>query len=193
MSSTQYQVGIVPSGGNLSSLTTALARLGAAWTMVETAEQIHASERLILPGVGAAKEARSRLDQLGVFAALRAYQRPMLGICIGMQLYFSASEEGQLLEPVPLLGLLPGMVRRLKGGAGITLPHMGWNLVGGQHYYFVHSYRVPDGPHVLATATHGEEFPAVIRQDNLLGAQFHPEKSGPAGALFLQEFLRWCP
>lgn len=185
------KLGIVPSGGNLASVCCALDRLGAGYELVTTPEAIAATDRLMLPGVGAAASAMRRLRELGVVEALRAYERPLLGICIGMQLLFEASDEGASGgDPVPLLGLLPGTVRALRGGPGERLPHMGWNrLSDGSYAYFVHSYRVPDGPWTTSVATHGETFPATIAWRNLQGAQFHPEKSGAAGAQFLQAFL----
>lgn len=186
------RLGIIPSGSNLTSVCAAFERLGACCEFVTTPEAMNATDRLILPGVGAASAAMRYLGELGLVEALRAYRRPLLGICIGMQLLFEASEEGaQSGDPVPMLGRLPGLVTALKGAPGVRLPHMGWNRLDyGSHVYFVHSFRVPDGPWTTARATHGDTFPAQIAWGNLHGVQFHPEKSGDAGARVLREFLQ---
>ena len=185
------KVGIVPSGGNLRSVCAALERMGVSYELVTTPQSLATTDRLILPGVGAAAAAMRYLRELGLVEALRAYDRPLLGICIGMQLLFEASEEGANGgDAVPMLGLLPGVVQALRGGPGVRLPHMGWNrLDDGMCAYFVHSYRIPDGPWTMARVTYGETFPARIAWKNLYGTQFHPEKSGEVGSQFLQEFL----
>lgn len=185
------RVGIVPSGGNLTSVCAALDRLGVEHTFVTTPAGIAACDRIILPGVGAAVATMQRLREFGVIDVLREIKAPILGICIGMQILFSASEEGGSAQsPVPMLGVLPGTVRRLQTGPEQRLPHMGWNRLDSTDYmYFVHSYRVPDGPWTVATAVHGERFPAQILWRNYWGAQFHPEKSGSAGADYLRRFL----
>ncbi|MDE2510164.1 MAG: imidazole glycerol phosphate synthase subunit HisH, partial [Elusimicrobia bacterium] len=158
---------------------------------------VRAAGRVLLPGVGAAPEAAARLrGDLG--EAVRALTVPVLGVCLGMQLFFDESEEG----PARGLGLLPGVVKRLAP-AGRTVPHMGWNAVSrtrgdlplldgvadGTHFYFVHSYAAPAGPWVRGACDYGGEVPAVVIRDNFLGVQFHPERSGPAGARVLRNFL----
>jgi glutamine amidotransferase len=192
------KLAIVDTGGaNIASVLNALARLGAEGEVVSDPARVRAAERAILPGVGAAPEAAARLSgALG--DAVRARTGPTLGICLGMQLFFDSSEEG----PARGLGLLPGAVRRLST-AGLTVPHMGWNAVSrdgrgdallegvpdGEHFYFVHSYAAPAGPWVVASCDYGGRVPAVVRKDNFRGVQFHPERSGAAGARVLKNFL----
>lgn len=191
-------IAIVDTGGaNLASVLNALARLGARGEVTSDPARVRAAERAILPGVGAAPEAAARLSgELG--AAVRGLKVPTLGICLGMQLFFDESEEG----PARGLGLLPGAVRRLAP-AGLPVPHMGWNAVSrrgageplldgiddGTHFYFVHSYAAPDGPWIRAACDYGGLVPAVVRKDNFVGVQFHPERSGEAGARVLRNFL----
>jgi glutamine amidotransferase len=191
-------IAIVDTGGaNLASVVHALARLGAKAEVTGDAARVRAAERAILPGVGAAPEAAARLaGALG--EAVRARTGPTLGICLGMQLFFDESEEG----PAKGLGLLPGTVAKLAP-AGLTVPHMGWNAVArtrgvspllegledGTYFYFVHSYAAPSGDWVEAACDYGGSVPAVVRQGNFHGAQFHPERSGEAGARVLRNFL----
>jgi glutamine amidotransferase len=182
--------------GNLGSIETALQRLGAEVRRSSDAEELAVADRLLLPGVGAAAFAMQRIDALGVAATLRAFAGPALGICLGMHLLFDASEEGE----VETLGLIPGTVRRLRPAPGITIPHMGWSrlevasertgLSTGDYVYFAHSFAAPDGAATIARAEHGQIIPAVVASGNWTGAQFHPERSGPAGARFLEAWLR---
>ena len=181
--------------GNIGSIAIAFERLGAAVTLTADPSEIEAAERVALPGVGAAGYAMGRIDALGLREALIRRTRPLLGICLGMQLLFEASEE----EDTRCLGLIPGKVRRLEPGPGLTVPHMGWSrlevtdetsgLADGDYVYFAHSFACDDGPASIATAQHGRAIPAAVRQDHLLGAQFHPERSAAAGARFLEAFL----
>jgi glutamine amidotransferase len=189
---------IVDTGGaNLASIVHALGRLGAAAEVSGDPARVLAAERAILPGVGAAPEAASRLGgALG--EAVRARTAPTLGICLGMQLFFEESEEG----PARGLGLLPGRVAKLAP-AGLTVPHMGWNAVtrargetpllagipDGAYFYFVHSYAAPAGAWVEAACDYGGPVPAVVRRGAFHGVQFHPERSGDAGARVLRNFL----
>lgn len=181
--------------GNIGSIAIAFERLGAAVTLSADPAEIEAAERVALPGVGAAGYAMERIDALGLREALTRRTKPLLGICLGMQLLFEASEE----ENVPCLGLIPGKVRRLEPGPGLTVPHMGWSqldvtdetsgLASGDYVYFAHSFACDYGPASIATARHGRIIPAAVRQGHLLGAQFHPERSAAAGARFLEAFL----
>ena len=181
--------------GNIGSIAIAFQRLGAAVTLTADPAQIAAAERVALPGVGAAGYAMARIAALGLRETLTSLTRPLLGICLGMQLLFEASEE----EGTLCLGLIPGKVRRLEPAPGLTVPHMGWSrldvadkgcgLVSGDYVYFAHSFACDDGPASIATARHGRTIPAAVRKGNLLGAQFHPERSAEAGARFLKAFL----
>lgn len=183
---------------NVASVRFALERLGAVVRLTTDATEVAEAERLILPGVGAAGYAMGRLRALGLVEAVRAFQRPLLGVCLGQQLLFEASAEGD----VNLLGLLPGRVEALKPAPGLTVPHMGWSRLGvrrddpllegvaeGSYAYFVHGYVCPDGDHVLAAADYGQVVPAVVRRGNRWGCQFHPERSAATGARILRNFL----
>jgi len=192
-------VAIIDSGGaNIASLRFALERLGASSTLTVDADELRATPRVILPGVGAAADAMRRLESLRLVEVIRELRQPVLGICLGMQLLFDASDEGD----TRCLGLLPGRVERFPDRDGFPVPHMGWNqldfesdtalLTGidrGEYVYFVHSYRAPVGPWTVATSDYGGEFSAVVQQRNFYGAQFHPERSGPVGARLLAGFL----
>jgi glutamine amidotransferase len=189
-------VAIVDLGyGNIGSIAIAFQRLGAMVTLTADPAEIAAAERVALPGVGAAGYAMGRIDALGLRETLRGLSQPLLGICLGMQLLFEASEEEHTL----CLGLIHGKARRLEPGPGLTVPHMGWSrldvsdegsgLASGDYVYFAHSFACDGGPASIATARHGRTIPAAVRQGNLLGAQFHPERSAEAGARFLKAFL----
>lgn len=184
--------------GNLASVQFALERLGATVRLVASGAEIDGAERLILPGVGAAGYAMSRLRELKLVDPIRDFPRPLLGVCLGQQLLFDSSDEGD----ADLLGLIPGRVRRLEPGPGLTVPHMGWSrlsraredplvegLSDGDWAYFVHGFVCPDGPATLARADYGGPVPAVVRSGLRWGCQFHPERSGAAGARILKNFL----
>jgi glutamine amidotransferase len=182
--------------GNLGSIENALRRLGAEVERTGDPSAVAGADRLLLPGVGAARFAMERIAALGLGETLRAYRRPALGICLGMHLLFERSEEGN----VATLGLIPGEVRKLRPLSPLTVPHMGWSrletegedigLSTGDYVYFAHSFAAPDGPATIASADHGGPIPAVVRAANWTAAQFHPERSGPAGARFLERRLR---
>jgi len=192
-------VAIIDSGGaNIASLRFALERLGASSMLTVDADALRAAPRVILPGVGAAADAMRRLESLRLVDVIRDLRQPVLGICLGMQLLFDASDEGD----TRCLGLLPGRVERFPDRDGFPVPHMGWNqldfesdaalLTGigrGEYVYFVHSYRAPVGPWTVATSDYGGSFSAVVRQRNFHGAQFHPERSAQAGSRLLAGFL----
>ncbi|MEJ8568126.1 imidazole glycerol phosphate synthase subunit HisH [Elongatibacter sediminis] len=189
---------VVDSGGaNIASVLHALRRLGEEPEFTADPDRIRRASRVLLPGVGAAGRAMDVLRGHGLVDVIRNLTQPVLGICLGMQLLFESSEEGD----VPLLGLIPARVRRLRGGPGLRVPHMGWNalrrqaddpvgdLLDGAWCYFVHSYAAPTGAWTLASSYHGEAFSAVVRTGNFLGAQFHPERSAAAGSRLLRAFL----
>jgi imidazole glycerol-phosphate synthase subunit HisH len=190
---------IVDSGGaNIASVRFALERLGVRGELTADPAVIRAAERVILPGVGSAAEGMKRLQARGLAECVRALTQPVLGVCLGMQLFFDLSEEG----PTATLGLIPGRVALLPGSPGITVPHMGWNtILAGQktglldgiapdaRFYFVHSYAAPVNAFTVATCEHGRPFAAVVQRGNFSGVQFHPERSGAAGARLLQNFV----
>lgn len=185
--------------GNTASMTWALERLGARPVLSADPQRVAEAERLVFPGVGAAGFASDRLEALGLLDILKAFDRPLLGVCLGMQLLFESSEEGE----APGLARLAGEVRRMQATAERPVPHMGWNQLeiraveeplldgvqDGDHAYFVHGFAAPPGPATVATADYGGPFSAVVRQGSLCGCQFHPERSGPVGARILQNFL----
>lgn len=188
--------------GNLGSVVNMLKRAGAEAHRVSTADEILASERILLPGVGAFDEGMSRLADQGLIAPLQQFAasgKPFLGICLGMQLLLDGSEEGERAG----LGLVPGRSVRIDEGDGVRVPHMGWNTVepsradplfdelpDDTRFYFVHSYRaVPErDDDQLATTEYGGRFASMIRSGNVVGAQFHPEKSHAFGMTILKNF-----
>jgi len=181
--------------GNLGSVGLAFERLGLTPNVTDDPHVIAGADKVVLPGVGAAGFAMQRIGALGLKPVLAGLTQPLLGICLGMQLLFEASQE----ESVPCLALLPGLVQKLEPAPDRPVPHMGWSklevandsigLRTGDYVYFAHSYACPPGPHSAATADYGRPIPAAIRSGNLWGAQFHPEKSAAAGRAFLEAFL----
>lgn len=200
---------LIESGGaNIGSVRYALERLGVQAQLSADRARISAATHVILPGVGAAAPAMQRLRELDLVATLRGLRQPLLGICLGMQLLYESSEEGD----VECLGLLPGCVRRMVGSPGVRVPHMGWNtlrvvsesigragsqrdavllggIADGAYAYFVHGYAAPVDAATLASCTHGQEFAAVVRREHIHGAQFHPERSAAVGQRLLANFL----
>ncbi len=190
---------IVDSGGaNIASVRFALERLGVQSELTADVAIIRAADRVILPGVGSAPEGMKRLRERGLVDCVRGLKQPVLGICLGMQLLFDSSAEGD----TPSLGLIPGRVALLPESPGITVPHMGWNnlticrdtpLLRGfdaaTRFYFVHSFAGPVNAYTLASCEHGTAFAAVVQRGNFSGVQFHPERSGTAGAHLLKNFL----
>jgi glutamine amidotransferase len=191
-------VAVINSGGaNLGSVVQALHRLGAESVLTADPEVIRSATRVILPGVGAAGAAMAALREHGLVEVIRGLDQPVLGICLGLQLLFEGSDEGNL----DCLAILPGRVTRLPETPGLRLPHMGWNqlqwqtddplaagLEDSEWFYFVHSYAAPAAS-AVATCAHGAPFAAVVRRGNFAACQFHPEKSAAAGARLLQNFL----
>ncbi|MBR5519418.1 MAG: imidazole glycerol phosphate synthase subunit HisH [Clostridia bacterium] len=196
-------VGIVDYGaGNLHSVQNALNYLGADPVLCTNAEEVASCERLILPGVGAFASAMAELQKRDLVAPLKAFAatgKPLLGICLGMQMLFDESFEfGQTQG----LGLIPGRVIPIDA-KGLPVPHMGWNALNvhldtpcldskdaGRYVYFVHSFRADCAAEFVAADTgYGEAVPALVARGNVLGAQFHPEKSGTFGLSILKRFL----
>ena len=186
--------------GNLVSMVQALRRVGAEPRIVATSSDLDHFDGVILPGVGATGAAMSTLSHRGLIDPLLAYEGPLLGVCVGMQILVEHSDE----DDNPCLGIIPGTVRRLPAR---TLPHMGWNEVSGRDdpllaglpdpaaFYFVHSYAVvPDDPSAVAGTTTIEEaeFTSVIRSGRIAGVQFHPERSGRLGLSVLASFVDGC-
>ena len=194
-------IAIIDSGGaNIASVRFALERLGVDSVLTADPAVISAAERVILPGVGAAPVAMAQLARAGLVECIRGLTQPVLGICLGMQLLFERSEEGD----TPLLGLVGGTCGAFDPGMGLTVPHMGWNRLlpkeegrhpllsgveDGAHVYFVHSYAAPVSADTVAFCSYGVDFTALVARGNFMGAQFHPERSGPVGARILGNFL----
>ncbi len=190
---------IVASGGaNIASLQFALERLDVASLVTGDAQQIRAASHVILPGVGAAADAMARLRQRGLDTVIPALQQPVLGICLGMQLLFEASQEGD----ARCLNVIPGRASRFAEAPGRPVPHMGWNtlevtrpcalldgIADGEYVYFVHSYALPLSDATVARTGYGEPFSACVQWRNFYGAQFHPERSAAVGARVLENFL----
>ena len=190
---------IIASGGaNIASLQFALQRLGVAATVSADADQIQRASHVILPGVGAAADAMSKLHHRRLHEVIPRLRQPVLGICLGMQLLFDSTEEG----PTRCLGIIPGRAVRLLDAPGQPVPHMGWNTLdisrpcamltglGAQDYsYFVHSFALPVSAATVASTHYGGPFSAVVQWRNFYGAQFHPERSAAVGARVLQNFL----
>ena len=190
---------IVDSGGaNIASVRFALERLGVAGELTADPAVIRRAERVILPGVGSAPEGMKRLRAKGLVDCVRGLTQPVLGICLGMQLLFESSAEGD----TPSLGIIPGRVALLPESPGVTVPHMGWNTLAVRRaspllkgvdattrFYFVHSFAGSVNECTLASCTHGGAFAAVVQRGNFRGVQFHPERSGAAGAQLLRNFL----
>lgn len=197
------RVAIIDYGmGNLASVAKALGRAGADVRVTESAAEVHAAAGVVLPGVGAFRDAATRLEQTGLGAAVRgriAAGTPFLGVCLGLQLLFESSGEGGRW---PGLGVLSGTVERLQ--TGLKVPHIGWNdlewapagagmargLPAPPIVYFVHSYAaVPADPSVVAATTdYGGPVVAAVAHDNVWAVQFHPEKSSGVGLALLANF-----
>jgi imidazole glycerol-phosphate synthase subunit HisH len=196
---TVSDVVIVASGGaNIASLQYALQRLDAAAEVSADGGRIRAATHVILPGVGAAADAMSRLRRAQLQQVIPGLTQPVLGICLGMQLLHEASDEGS----AACLGIIPGRAARFPDAPGRPVPHMGWNtlqlrrpsallagLADEDYAYFVHSYALPVGEATVAVSCYGDAFSACVEWNNFYGAQFHPERSAALGARLLRNFL----
>lgn len=187
--------------GNTRSVICALERLGIQAIVTDDPQVLHDADKVIFPGVGEASTAMEYLRQKGLDQVLVSLTQPFLGICLGMQLMCSFSEE----HDTACLGMFDVPVRRFPSGTGCKIPHMGWNtitcvddplftgLVPQSYVYFVHSYYVPEvsaGEGMIASCDYaGLSFSCALHKDNFYGVQFHPEKSGPVGEQILRNFL----
>lgn len=196
-------IAVVDSGvANLTSVMAALGRIGIEAEVTSDPARIKKAARVILPGVGAAGAAMTHLKNKGLVEILCTLTKPVLGICLGMQLLFACSQEGK--EPVECLGVFPGDVRALQPTPQTPVPHMGWNQImpvkadnpllrgveGGSYVYFVHSYAAPVGDTTIATTDYNGQFAAMTARGNFFGCQFHPERSGVVGSRILENFMR---
>lgn len=184
--------------GNLRSVENALKRLGAEFTVTDDADVICSADKVLMPGVGNAAEAMENLRSASLVDVVRSLRRPVLGICVGMQVMCRHSEEGD----VDCLNLFDARVKRFEPSADLKVPHMGWNTIGnlesklfkgidgGEYVYFVHSYYPELCSDTIATSRHGVMFSAALKYENFYGTQFHPEKSGDVGERIIENFLR---
>ena len=184
--------------GNLRSVENALKRLGAEFCVTADPVVIRSADRVLLPGVGNAAEAMENLRKAGLVEVIRSLRRPVLGICVGMQVMCRHSEEGD----VECLNIFDARVKRFVPAPDVKVPHMGWNRIGnlesklfkgldgGSYVYFVHSYYPELCPDTIATSHHGVMFSAALKYENFYGTQFHPEKSGDMGERIIENFLK---
>ena len=192
-------IAVIESGGaNFLSVTTALDRLNIDYTFTHDPDVINAADGVILPGVGSAVYAMEVLTKYGLVDVIRQFKKPLLGICLGMQLLYDYSSEGD----VKCLGVIPGTVNRFIPNSNLIVPHMGWNnlsqtkpslLIDGLNIdddvYFVHSYYAPINEATVASCDYGHLFTAIAQNNNFYGMQFHPEKSGILGERLLSNFF----
>ncbi len=201
---TGQKVVIIDTGcANVSSVKFAIERLGYDVTISKDPAVVLGADKLFLPGVGTASEAMKNLEERDLIELVKKVEKPLLGICLGMQLLGKLSQEkGQKAdEIVECLGLCDGEVRLLQTG-DLPLPHMGWNTVSanpghplfkdieeGEYFYFVHSFAMPVGDYTIAQCDYGNPFSAAVQTGNYYGVQFHPERSSKAGSKLIQNFL----
>lgn len=184
-------------GGNLCSVQNALERLKVEYVVSADPTVVARAERVIFPGQGAAGQAMSALRERGLDDAIRNLKMPYLGICIGMQVLYEKSEEGN----TSTLGVLSGCLSRFSSQT-LKIPQMGWNTVkfadknplfndisDESYFYFVHSYAADLSPETIGVSFYGQPFTSVVQKDNFFGVQFHPEKSGDVGQQLLRNFL----
>jgi glutamine amidotransferase len=194
-------IGIVYYGaGNIFSLTAALDRLGLSYGMIHNAADFEKYDRYIIPGVGHAGTAMQKLNDSGLIPFIIQQKKPVLGICVGMQLLSNHSEEGNS----NLTGIIPLETKLFSDTLQVKVPHTGWNKVfqnannplfkdipNGSHFYFVHSYFLEFNSNFTVAATeYGIKFSSAIQRDNFYGVQFHPEKSGIAGEQLIRNFAQ---
>tara|TARA_E500000331_G_C17269667_1_gene718717 strand:+ start:636 stop:1232 length:597 start_codon:yes stop_codon:yes gene_type:complete len=193
------KVAIVDSiGSNLASLIFALNRIGSSFEITDEIDVLNKASHIILPGVGAAKNAMTKLKQRKLIDEISKLTKPTLGICLGMQIFMDASDE----DDAKCLGIISNTCRPFENNRDYPVPHMGWNKVrfnrdsdltknlkDDDYYYFVHSYYVPICTETIGVSSYPIEFSAVVQKDNFFGTQFHPEKSGLSGSKILQNFV----
>lgn len=194
-------IGIVYYGaGNIFSLTAALDRLGLSYGMIHAPEDFEKYERYIIPGVGHAGAAMQKLTESGLIPNIIQLKKPVLGICVGMQLLSEHSEEGNS----DLMAIVPIKTIKFSESLQVKVPHTGWNKVfhqsdnplfnniaNGSHFYFVHSYYLEfNSKFTIAATEYGIKFSAAIQNNNFYGVQFHPEKSGIAGEQLIKNFAQ---
>ena len=194
-------IGVVDyEAGNIASVSNALSTLGAEFIVSSNADELSRCSGIVLPGVGAATGAMQSLHQRGLIDFLCSVRVPLMGICLGMQILYDRSAEGD----TQCLGILPGTIKKLDDSAE-KIPHMGWNRVeirtphrlmngiqSNEFFYFAHSYVAPVDDCTIGITASGERFTSVVAKENYFGVQFHPEKSGASGLHLLRNFIELC-
>lgn len=178
--------------GNIANLTNALEYLGYEVNITNDPDELEKADKIILPGVGHYKDAMNKIEELNLLPVLEKLKdtKPFIGICLGMQLLFEHSEEGN----VKGLGYLPGTVKKITGN--VAVPHLGWNKLNStipsldDDVYFIHSFKVHTDQNVVATAEYDEDIVAIVQKESIVGIQFHPEKSGTKGLQILDQALK---
>jgi glutamine amidotransferase len=211
ITNTKQRVVIIDTGcANVSSVRFAIERLGYQVQISKDPQVVLAADKLFLPGVGTASEAMHNLEQRDLVSLVKQVTKPLLGICLGMQLLGKESQEHSQNgnDIIPCLALCDASVEKIQA-EGLPLPHMGWNTItpednhplfkdipAGSYFYFVHSYAMPVFDHrdnqsgaTIATTEYGQPFTAAVQNGNYYGVQFHPERSSKAGAQLIKNFL----
>jgi imidazole glycerol-phosphate synthase subunit HisH len=190
--------------GNTQSVIYALERLGVEATVTDDIAILQSADKVIFPGVGAARSAMDSLQEKKLDLVIKSLKQPVLGICVGMQLLFEYSEENQ----TPCLGIIPAQVKLFTPisdtNTNYKVPQIGWNTINGlstnlfnnisdnSYVYYVHSYYGELNPFSIANTNHGLSYSAAVKKDNFYGVQFHTEKSGTVGSKILDNFLKYC-
>ena len=187
-------IGIIDCGGaNLNSIYYSFKRLGINAIISNSVNELSEMNAYVLPGVGSADIVMNTLRKRDLINFIKGTNKPILGICIGMQILFDYSEENQTI----CLGIIDGDIEKFNVNDGINVPQMGWNKVEcyadkdlNGHYYFANSYFNKDSKFTIGYSSYGNKFSSIIKKDNILGCQFHPEKSSKAGERFLTYFIK---
>ena len=187
-------IGIIDCGGaNLNSIYYSFKRLGINTIISNSVNELSEMNAYVLPGVGSADIVMNTLRKRNLINFIKGTNKPILGICIGMQILFNYSEENQ----TRCLGIIDGDIEKFNVNDGLNVPQMGWNKVEcdadkdlNGHYYFANSYFNKDSKFTIGYSSYGNKFSSIIKKDNILGCQFHPEKSSKAGERFLTYFIK---
>ena len=187
-------IGIIDCGGaNLNSIYYSFKRLGINAIITNSVKELSEMNAYVLPGVGSADVVMNTLRKRDLINFIKSTKKPILGICIGMQILFDYSEENQ----TGCLGIIDGNIEKFNVNDGVNVPQMGWNKVEcdtdnslNGHYYFANSYFNKDSKFTIGYSSYGNKFSSIIKKDNILGCQFHPEKSSKAGEKFLTYFIK---
>ena len=187
-------IGIIDCGGaNLNSIYYSFKRLGINTIISNSVNELSDMNAYVLPGVGSADIVMNTLRKRDLINFIKGTNKPILGICIGMQILFDYSEENQ----TKCLGIIDGDIEKFNVNDGLNVPQMGWNKVEcdadkdlNGHYYFANSYFNKDSKFTIGYSSYGNKFSSIIKKDNILGCQFHPEKSSKAGERFLTYFIK---